>query len=809
MRRQQMGAGVRDENKRTPLPTSTSVSSSLSGTAHDVVQARDVHGGIHFHHPGPRPQAPHQLPAEARGFIGREHELQHLHALAAQGGDVGTVIVIAGTAGAGKTALTLRLAYQLRDRYPDGQLFVNLHGYATGPPLAPQRALDRFLRALGLAPQAVPTELEERAELYRSTLAGRRILVVLDNAATAGQIRPLLPGEPGCLVLVTSRSRLSGLAARDGAHRVTLGLLSKAQAVALVEANTAGYRSGDDPVQVAELVRLCAYLPLALRIAAERAAARPWMPLRELIADLRDESALWDALSTEDGEEADAVRAVFAWSYRALPPAAARVFRRLGLHPGPHFAVPAAAAVTDHEPDGVSSLLDLLVGAHLLEQTAQQRYQFHDLLRAYAADQARREESPDEQRAALTRLATWYLHSALAALRAADGFNPPQLGPLPDSVIAPMQFDSYDAALSWHRAEQANLLAVVRAVSAAGLDELTWQLPAALHGLNVAHNPLDDWTQMATLGVDAALRLGDRRAQALLHESLGIAHTAAGRLEQATDQHRTALALRSELADQPGTAASAHNLGLVQLQRRELDQALANFEHTLDFARQPGNEAWRAPALCCLAYVHAEAGDLEPAARLAEQSLTELAHRSAAVYLRVDPLLLLARIDREASRYDQASARLDQAAAVVEQLDHTPLEHAVLLERAELARTSGQHEQALELYWQYQNQQHSVGDPARQARAYDGTGLSLQALGRLEEAIEFHLASTLLNRQPLSPWPLAVALTHLADAFEQTADSGRADTARAEAYNLLEPFNDPRATALRERLQRPQPRAAG
>lgn len=798
-----------DEHKGTPLPASAAVSSSLSGTAHDVVQARDVHGGIHFHNTSPQLRVPHQLPAEARGFIGRERELQHLHALAAQDSDAGTVVVIAGTAGAGKTALTLRVAHQLRDRYPDGQLFVNLHGYDTGPPLAPQRALERFLRALGVAPQAVPMDLEERAELYRSMLAGRRMLVLLDNAATAGQIRPLLPGEAGCLVLVTSRSRLSGLAARDGAQRLTLGLLPEVQAVELVEANTAAYRSGDDPVQVAELVRLCAYLPLALRIAAERAASRPWMPLRALIADLRDESALWDALSTEDGEEADAVRAVFAWSYRALPPAAARVFRRLGLHPGPHFAAPAAAAVTDQEPDGVSGLLDLLVGAHLLEQTGDQRYQFHDLLRAYAADQARREESPDEQRAALTRLATWYLHSALAALRAADTFNPPQLGPLPDSVIAPMQFDTHDAAFTWHRAEQANLLAVVQAVSAAGLDQLAWQLPAALHGLNVAHNPLDDWTQMATLGADAARRLGDRRAQALLHESLGIAHTAAGRLEQATDEHRAALTLRSELSDQPGTAVSSHNLGLVQLQRRELDQARASFEQTLDFAQQPGNEAWRAPALCCLAYVHAEAGDLKPAVRLAEQSLAELAQQSAPAYLHVDPLLLLARIDREAARYDQATAHLDQAAAVIEQLNHTALEHAVLLERAELARTSGQHEQALELYWQYQNQQRSVGDPARQALAYDGTGLSLQARGRYEEAIEFHRASILLNRHPLSPWQLALTLVHLADAFEHAAETGRADTTRAEALNLLESFSDPRATALREHLQRLQPRRAG
>lgn len=790
-----------DENQTTARPDSAGASSSLSGTAHDVVQARDVHGGIHFHHAGSPPRVPRQLPGEARGFIGREEELQRLHTLAAQDSDTGTVVVIAGTAGAGKTALTLRLAHQLRDRYPDGQLFVNLHGYDAGPPLSPQRALDRFLRALGVAPQAVPAELEERAELYRSLLAGRRILVVLDNAATVGQIRALLPGEPGCLLLVTSRSRLSGLAARDGAQRLTLGLLTEPQAVALVEANTAAYRHGDDQIQVAELARLCAYLPLALRIAAERAAARPWMPLHALIEDLRDESALWDALSTEDGEEADAVRAVFAWSYRVLPPAAARVFRRLGLHPGPHFAVPAAAAVTDQQPDGVSGLLDLLVGAHMLEQTGRQRYQFHDLLRAYAADQARREESADERRAALARLAAWYLHSVVAAVSVADTFSPPELGPLPDSVIAPMEFADYAAALSWHRAEQANLLAVVRAVSDAGLDQLAWQLPAALHGLHVAHSPLDDWTQMATLGLAAARRLGDLRAQAVLHESLGIAHTAAGRLAQAADQHRAALALRSELADQPGVAASAHNLGLVQLKSRELDEALGSFEQTLDFAGQPGNEAWRAPALCCLAYVRVEAGELEPAAGLAEQSLSALEHQSAPAYLQVDPLLLLARIDREASRYDQAAGHLDRAAAIVRQLDHAALEHAVLLERAELARASGQHEQALELYWQYQSLQRSVGDPARQAVAYDGAGLSLRALGRLPEAIEFHLAAALLNRHPSSPWQLATTLSHLAEAYAESADNGRAEAARAEAYSLLEPFTDARSAAMREQVR--------
>lgn len=235
----------------------------------------------------------------------------------------------------------------------------------------------RFLRALGAAASEIPSELEERAEYYRSLLAERLVLVVLDNAATSGQVRPLLPGDPACLVVVTSRSRLSALAAREGARRITLGLLSKEDSATLIGAVIDGYRSGDEHRQVVELARLCARLPLALRIAAERAAARPLMPLEELIGELRGHSSLWDALSIE-GDETEAVRTVFAWSYRALSPAAARAFRLLGLNPGPDIGLEAAAALLDQPSAAARALLDALAGTHLIEQTAPARYALHD-----------------------------------------------------------------------------------------------------------------------------------------------------------------------------------------------------------------------------------------------------------------------------------------------------------------------------------------------------------------------------------------------------------------------------------------------
>jgi hypothetical protein len=293
----------------------------FGGSGGDVVQARDVQGGVHFHGYVPAfSVTPRQLPGGIRGFVNRQAELAQLDDIAAdhqQEPFVSAVAVIMGTAGVGKTSLALHWAHSARQRFSAGELYVNLRGYDPGLPATPEQVLDRFLRDLGV-PAAIPAGLEDRASLYRSILADRRMLIVLDNAASAGQVRPLLPGTPGSLVLVTSRNRLSGLVVREGAHRLNVDMLLEADAIALLQAVTAGYRAQDRPHELAELARLCARLPLALRIAAERAASRPLMMLDELIADLRDESALWTALSAENGSK---VRATcFPCQARTLTP---------------------------------------------------------------------------------------------------------------------------------------------------------------------------------------------------------------------------------------------------------------------------------------------------------------------------------------------------------------------------------------------------------------------------------------------------------------------------------------------------------
>ena len=744
---------------------------------------------------------PRQLPGDAHGFVGRTAELRQLETLeaAVPGGGV-RLVVVAGTAGAGKTSLVVRFAHLVRTRYPDGQLFVNLRGYDPGPPLAPEAALERFLHALGVPAGSVPAQLEERAELYRSLLAERRMLVVLDNAATVGQVRPLLPGDAGCLVVATSRGRLSGLSTRDGAHRLTLGLLTETEAVDLITATTAGYRHQDDPAQLAELARLCARLPLALRIAAERAAARPHMPLTDLITDLRGESSLWDALSTDDDAEADAVRSVFAWSYRALPASAARVFRFLGLHPGPEFGAAAAAALTGHTPRQIRSHLDLLAGAHLLEQTGPTRYQFHDLLRAYAADQAHQEESREQQRAALTRVAQWYLHTADAAVRATQTLFPSRLTGPPERGIEPLAFADSGQATDWYATESTNLLSLARSTAVAGLDQITWQLAATLEPLHEAHGDLDHELEAARLGLISARRLGDRHAEAAMLLIIGFDHRAYGHLTEAAECQRAALDLYVQLGDRTGTLRTTNSLGLVHLEGRELNEAIERFEQTLALTREIGLQTWSAITLGNLGRARIEQGNLEQAAVLARQALDLLRSADADPRFHVEPLCTLARVHRDEGQLVEAENHVRAAADIAGGVTHRSIEHAVLREQAALALARENWEQALEIYGQCVNLTRILNDRRGEALAYDGIGRTLQGLGCHSQAVDFHHTAGSLTRKHSGPFATATVLAHLATALEHTGEIEGFLAAKNEAETLLAAFTDPRAGRLRDTL---------
>ncbi|MDX3225566.1 tetratricopeptide repeat protein [Streptomyces sp. ME19-01-6] len=706
------------------------------------------------------------------------------------------ICVIAGTAGAGKTSLALRWAHQVKADFPDGQLYVNLRGYDPGEPVTGQEALHRFLTGLGVPPGAVPTDTEAAAALFRSLSADRRVLIVLDNAATVAQVRPLLPGHAGCLVIVTSRDRLSGLAVRDGAHRITLGTLPEPEAVALLRAVTSGYRPEDDAEKLAELARLCARLPLALRIAAERAASHPHMRLDELIADLRDESALWAALSTGDEQDADAVRSVFAWSYRALSPAAARLFRLLGLHPGPGFGLGAVSALAGISVRQARQLLDVLVGGHLLEQTAPDRFEFHDLLRAYATEQSRLEETADSRAAALWRVLDWYLHTADAAQsRITPAREHVPLDPADEKVV-PLSFADYDQAVDWSEREQTNLVAATRAAEKAGLDRHAWQLSAVFWSAQAPSAAVTDWLVTGEIGLRAVRRLGDRVGEAGILESLGFAYRRLNDLPEALNSHREALAIRRELGDTRGEASALNALGLLALRTRRLRDAEEQFVRAMAIFHELGAAHWEAVTRANLATVHFEAGRLTEAESNLEQALV-VYERMASKGSVGNVLRIRSAIYLERGELTEADRVAHEALDIALELRDHVMEGYWLLYVGDVQQELGQCAEALISYQRSATIHRRLGDRSREALAWCGAGRTYQRLERTGEAADLYRSAAAVHQELGDSWHHALALNGLAMSLfaEDEAEAGRHWT---DALRLLADYDDVRAVKLRD-----------
>ncbi|WP_317846063.1 ATP-binding protein [Nocardiopsis quinghaiensis] len=779
-------------------------SSWISEVSGRAVQAGQVHGGVHFHGPesasGP---VPRQLPADVHGFVNRVGELEvlssRLRGEESGGRDREVALhLITGTAGVGKTALALHWAHRVRSRFPDGQLHVDLRGYGSGPPVASDQVLDRFLRALGVPADAVPPDTDSRAALYRSLLAERRVLVMLDNAASAAQVRPLLPGASDSVVLVTSRDRLSGLVAGQGAQRLTVRTLSSAQAVDLLTHATSGHRGGDTPHEVTELARLCGRLPLALRIAAERAASRPHMPLHDLIQDLRDESGLWDALATDDEEEAHAVRSVFAWSYRVLHHRAARLFRLLGLHPGADFDATAAALLADVPAREARQTLDMLVGAHLVEQTGSDRFRFHDLLRSYAQAQLRQEEPEREREEALGRLLRWYLHTADAAARA-FGSHLRHLDPvdLPDS--AARSFRDGAQALHWFEREHANLMACVESAASAGMAGTAWRLASVLRHFHLFHAPMTTWETTGRTGLAAARSEARPGAEAELLESLGMAHLQANRAEEGLDHHERALALRRELDDTFGVAMSLNALGLVHLRAHRLDRARELFEECLRLARGLGERRWEGIALGNLAAVTLRLGDPREAVALCEWAVA--IHRETDDRItEFATLACLGMAWRELGERERALGSIRESLEVARDPGNLVQEAYALLQLGHVQAGLGDHDEALASYHHAAALHRRVADRRREAESFEGVGEVYRSLDLREESARFLQQAAAGYRGCGDRWRLAVCLHRQAAVRGSLGEDERAREHRTEALELLEEFDDPAAVALREEV---------
>lgn len=774
------------------------VHSEMSGSASDLVQARDVHGGIHFHRGHPASPVPRQLPWSQGVFVNRDAELAALDALLSD--ESPGLGVIVGMAGVGKTSLALRWSQRNRDRFPDGQLYANLHGYDQDLPVSPATVLERFLLALGVPRGMVPNDTDEAAALYRSAVADRRMLILLDNAAEADQVRPLLPGPGECAVLVTSRDRMSGLVARDGARRIVLNVLSEPDAVDLLESVTRAERPADAPAWIAELARLCARLPIALRVAAEHSLRRPWMSLETLTAELRGESALWRRLTVEEGGagEMSAARSVFAWSYRALPERAARLFRILSSHPGPDFAGAAAAALAGMDMSLLA--LDVLVGAHLLEQRAPDRYQFHDLVRSYAMDQARQEEEPGNLRNATRRVLTWYMRSADAAQTWINPNEAHVVIEAGDDDPAPAAFGSYDEAVRWFERERGNLVAAVRSAERQSMHEITWKLAVVLRGLYMEFNPFDDWIATSQAGLRAAEALGDRSASAELLESLGMVRTQLHQLDHGADDLRRALELRRQAADRPGAALTLNSLGLVLLRRHHLDEARMAFEECLGIYDELGDGHWPPVIRVNLAEILIALTRYQQAVELLGGSLKTFRERGD-TRGEGNALRLLSMARRGLGDTDGALRAARRAVEIATAHRNAILEGYWLLELGTAQDAAGQHDEALASFERSAFLQHGIGDKVREAQAWDGSGIVRLELGQAAEAVDLHHRAAEVFRGNGASWPLAGALRNLALARHALGDTGQAREAAAEAVRVLAEFPDPQADAMRAELR--------
>ena len=504
---------------------------------------------------------PHELPAGVGQFTGRTAELAALTRMLDQAPATVVISAISGTAGVGKTALAVHWAHQVASRFADGQLYVNLRGYDPGQPMPAADALAAFLRALGVPGSDIPAEESERSARYRSKLAGKRMLVLLDNARSVDQVRPLLPGTPGSAVLVTSRDALAGLVARDGAARLDLDLLPMADAVALLHA-LIGQRADADPLAAAELARLCCRLPLALRIAAELAAARADVGLHALVAELADQRQRLDRLDS-GGDPFAAVRTVFSWSYRNLDASAARAFRLAGLHPGPHFDAYAGAALTAARLEEARDALETLARAHLVQPVDPGRYQMHDLLRAYAREFAAADDN-NAERNALTSLFDYYLHTASIAM---DAMFPeahdrrPRI-PQPPTLSPPVTGDA-GAARAWLDTERATLIAITAHAAELGWPGHATKLAATLYRYLQTGGHFPEAVIIHGHARNAARQTGDHTAEAQALTGLGAADRRQGRYQQAAQNHRQALTLYREACDPTGQAIALGNLSLV------------------------------------------------------------------------------------------------------------------------------------------------------------------------------------------------------------------------------------------------------
>jgi len=681
-----------------------------------------------------RPVVPRQLPPDLATFTGRAAELARLRATLRPGGGTDPVPIVAinGVGGIGKSALAVHTAHQLADRFPDGQLYANLQGATDGrAPLTPFAVLNRFLRSLGAGARDI-ADVDEAAARFRAVTAGRRLLVVLDDARDAAQVRPVLPASPTCAVLVTSRTMLASL---DGAFHVRLDLLSADEAAALIGRLADHRRVERDPAGTERVARLCGHLPLALRIAGARLASRPHWPARALADRLQDARRRLDELRVDDL----AVRTSFDVSYQLLRASestvdrsAADAFGLLGLPDGPDLGLPAIARLLDRDAATTEQIMERLVDAQLVESATGDRYRMHDLLRLFA-----REQTGDgaARTGALTRLLDWYTAAAWQAHRLVrpDG----RRGPGCDRWARPvLPMSTMDQALDWLETERSNLVAAVE--QAAGTEgvapRIAIEIARALFGFFLMRGYWQDWIRVNRSALAVARRIGDRAAEAGAHDDLGVCYALHGRHIEALPEIRRALRICEEIGDRRGQASALNHLGILYYQfHLELDLALDPLRASEAINREVGDVRGLATTLLNLGLLHGRLGRYDPAFACLREAL-EITERMDDHIGQAVALVNLSEVHQLQARYDEALDCLRRSLVLARRAGDRLNEAESLFNLGAIHRRQHRHEAALASHHESLALFQRLGERYGEARCLHQIGMSLHDLRRHPQA---------------------------------------------------------------------------
>ncbi|WP_447003217.1 AfsR/SARP family transcriptional regulator [Saccharothrix isguenensis] len=690
-----------------------------------------------------------QLPAPVGNFVGRGAELARVTGLLTR---ASATVVVCGPPGVGKTAFATSVGHAVRDRYPDGQLYVNLRGYSTSPPLSTSAVLARFLRAMDVRADHIPVDEDELVRSYRSRLRGRRVLITLDNAASVDQVLPLLPADPGCSVVITSRNEL-----RLPATTVRLDVLRVDEAWKLLARSLGPEAAVAQFDALSELARLCGYLPLALRIALGNLVGAPHADVASYVDELRGGDRL-SALAV-DNDDTAAVRRAFDLSYAALAPDAARLFRVVGLVPGPDFSVSGAAALLDVPDDVAGGLLEHLASAHLVQRVGADRFSLHDLLHVYAADRA--EAAGDDVEAARQRLFDWYLRTSVEV----GDVLYPELG-----VSGPPRM-SPEVARTWLDAERASVLAATEHCAVHGPLPMTWQLIDAVGGYFGSHGHHVEFVHAIDAALGAARAVGDHDAETLMLVWLAAEHRNLGNLRTAQRYLRSARPTGRTVWLHTGLD------GVVHLELGELPAAFASFERMMALSGEP----WAGPhvrigALAGLGALRMMRGDLAPAESLLAEAL-ELARSADGMNVEATCAALLARCRTAAGDYPKAVELLRHALAAwyrtgarharAEAMAHLAVALCLGGEHAEALRTA---QRALALV------QELGGSPRIESEVHNALGLVLIHLGKPSRAVAAHLRA--LELAASSDFRFGVCRSHIHLVHALAADDRRTEALR-------------------------------